>query len=343
MRALAALSVVAAHIGAIGNLPATPFVEPYNGFYGVAGVDVFFVISGFIMIYITRDGARPALFLLARFARIYPLWWAVSLAAAPATLLVLVGYPNEQADYLLRSLFLLPIASDEGKLVLPRVAVGWTLTYELFFYLAFATALVAGHRLLLVKVSAILIAAYAIHFVLPPGAAHALFSNPIYFEFIFGMVIAELYLARLLRWPVIVALVSVAALLLWFSPSDPTVYGGQRVLWWGVPASSALALALMLETNNIRAPRLAVFLGDASYATYLMQYFAVFFLPAILFQWLGPLTPWTWVALVLLVAQVIGCATYILVDRPLHEAARSFIRLLAARSAAVTGASRGIS
>lgn len=326
LRALAAFSVVAAHLGAVGKAPETAFVAPYTGFYGAAGVDVFFVISGFIMMYITRDGLRPAVFLLARFARIYPLWWMVSVAAAPATLLVIVGHSNDSAGHLLRSLFLIPAGSAGGKLVFPVVGVGWTLTYELFFYLAFAGALASGQRLLWAKVSAILLVAYLLHFLLPEGTARAFLSDPIYLEFIFGMIVAEFYLAHRLRIAVVAALATVAAALLWASPSEPDAYVGTRVLWWGIPAAAVLAFALMLERNNVRAPHLAVFLGDASYATYLMQFFAVFLLPASLFQWLGPLTPWTWVAVILIAAQIAGCAVYILVDRPLHDAARSVVR-----------------
>lgn len=336
LRSLAAFSVVAAHLGAVGKLPATAFVEPYNGFYGAAGVDVFFVISGFIMVYITRDDARPALFLLSRFARIYPLWWAISIGAAPATLLIIAGRSIDNADHLLRSLFLFPAGSEGGKLVFPVVGVGWTLTYELFFYLAFAGALATGRQLLWAKVSAILIAAYLLHFLLPAGTARAFLSDPIYLEFIFGMIVAELYFARRLRAPLVAVFVAAAAALLWAAPSAPEDYVSTRVLWWGLPAAAVLTLALMLENKNIRAPRFAVFLGNASYATYLMQYFTVFFLPALLFQWLGPLTPWTWVALILIAAQIIGCVVYILIDRPLHDAARSMIRAFSTRPGTAT-------
>jgi peptidoglycan/LPS O-acetylase OafA/YrhL len=88
LRGIAALLVVIFHVRAqemlaIGGngLAEMPFL---NGFVnnGFAGVDLFFVISGFIMVYVT-DGVRPGIrssldFLFARATRIYPLWWFFS-------------------------------------------------------------------------------------------------------------------------------------------------------------------------------------------------------------------------------------------------------------------------
>lgn len=325
LRAIAALGVVVAHTSILNSILATSFVQKINGYQYVAGVDLFFVISGFIMIYITRDGARPGTFLLARAARIYPLWWVLSLAAAPATVLVLVGYPHEQAGYLVRSLFLLPTSVNaQGELYLPPVGAGWTLIYEMFFYLVFALALATGPRLLSLKASAALLACYGIGFLLPDRSLAKVFlGNAVYLEFIFGMAIAEVYFARRFDWLAVAALIAAATYLRWYPSADNATY---RAIWWGVPSAALLMLALALERLRIRAPQFLAFFGDAAYATYLAQNYTVFVVPIYLYMLLGPLTPWAWVPVIIVVTQAIGCIGYVLLDRPAHNAARRLVR-----------------
>lgn len=326
LRALAAISVVIGHLGALGSRPQTSFVQPYRGIYFVVGVDMFFVISGFIMIYITRGDTHPGRFILARVARIYPLWWAVLVAAVPATLLALIGWQQDQAGYLIRSFFLLPSIDGQGDLAMPAVNLGWTLIYEMFFYLVFAAALATGRRLLVTKVTAVLVLGYALHLALPASAFKAFLGTPVYFEFVLGMAVARLYLDERLDWRAVALLGIVAASIVALGP-DPTIsFLNTRAFWWGIPAAAVLAAALLLETGGLQAPRAAVILGNASYATYLVQFFTLFVWPVAIFAALGPLTPWAWVAALILTTQVLGVIVYFAVDRPLHTAARSLVR-----------------
>ena len=163
LRAVAALLVVGFHIravqaGAIADLTGTtrnfaawPVIE--NGF---AGVDLFFVISGFIMVLVTGSGGRgpgaSGIFLLSRSVRIYPIWWLFA-GAMTAYMLISYGTVNTGSggwtdlantasvpEYLAKSFALIPQERY------PVLAVGWTLVHEMYFYVVFAITLLFARR-----------------------------------------------------------------------------------------------------------------------------------------------------------------------------------------------------
>jgi exopolysaccharide production protein ExoZ len=122
LRAAAALGVLLDHAGRW--LDVAPIVD-----IGAAGVDLFFVISGFIMVYTSErlfgQTGAPQRFLARRIIRIVPLYWTLTAFAA----LVLFGFgPNTLGSYLF-------IPTHRG----PILTVGWTLNYEMMFYSLFAT------------------------------------------------------------------------------------------------------------------------------------------------------------------------------------------------------------
>jgi len=114
---------------------------------GGSGVDLFFVISGFVMVYVTRNhvpsiGATRS-FLWARITRIYPIWWIFALIMPVYFLWAynIPGPPDRLADvdhhwiYVLKSLALLPQSTA------PVLGLGWTLIHEMHFYLVFSVLL----------------------------------------------------------------------------------------------------------------------------------------------------------------------------------------------------------
>ena len=149
LRAVAALAITVAHTQGefVRNL-GLPDTIPSFAIAG-AGVDLFFVISGFVVVYSSEPffGASrgPRVFFFRRCARIIPLYWAVtavtlayvllnyhSLAAAKSSLLAVAA-----------SFVFLPYPQTDG-FVSPLVGVGWTLNYEMFFYMTFAAAVLAS-------------------------------------------------------------------------------------------------------------------------------------------------------------------------------------------------------
>src|SRR5580658_5421280 len=139
LRALAATAVVAYHALQWGS----------GGFdVGRAGVDVFFVISGFIMWRVTsgRD-VTPGAFLWRRVTRVAPLYWLTTLAVLAAAL-VWPGFLPEVRPgwrHLALSLAFIPHLDPRG-LPFPTLPPGWTLDYEALFYLTFAAALAGPRR-----------------------------------------------------------------------------------------------------------------------------------------------------------------------------------------------------
>src|SRR6185437_14170487 len=128
LRAIAALLVVFVHLAVpVAALGVAPF--------GAGGVDLFFVISGFIMVYTTVG--RPisgAEFLGRRIVRIVPLYWLLTLAVFGIALIAptLLQFTTASWGQLLKSLFFIPFAKANGD-VQPVLFLGWTLNYEMFF------------------------------------------------------------------------------------------------------------------------------------------------------------------------------------------------------------------
>jgi len=163
---------------------------------GWAGVDLFFVISGFIMVYVTRETGRSfgdvRKFLTSRITRIYPLWWVCAgimmvyfwvtygIPAAPDR----IAGPNEAAIYAFKSMLLIPQDAP------PILGLGWTLIHEMFFYLIFALILFLPKKYLLPAFIAWAMLTVAGSFLISPVAygrnIPELLASPFSLEFIAG-------------------------------------------------------------------------------------------------------------------------------------------------------------
>ncbi len=164
--------------------------------FGALGVDVFFVISGFVMTYTSsrRNGWRDTLtFLRARAIRIYPIYW---IWTSVMLLLWLGGvarhdlHPPSIWRFILRSYLLLPVW--DGRVYSPLLAQGWTLTFELLFYLAFGIAIAGAWRARTFFVICMLVLAASVAFRLPDGPTRHVLTNWKMLEFVAGMVIADI-------------------------------------------------------------------------------------------------------------------------------------------------------
>ncbi|MBW8881102.1 MAG: acyltransferase, partial [Asticcacaulis sp.] len=170
------------------------------GFNGRFGVDIFFVISGFIMCWIglkafgERNGPRN--FIVDRVTRIVPLYWACTLALVLVTLaLAHFGNPDatDRIDFgVAKSLFFIPYLNDAGK-HRPFLGQGWTLDHEMMFYAVFAACLFLKR---LWGIIAMVVAFAAIYIAgMLPGAPHVvkIWGDPIIFEFLVGFGLCLLY------------------------------------------------------------------------------------------------------------------------------------------------------
>ncbi|HZO92712.1 MAG TPA: acyltransferase [Candidatus Baltobacteraceae bacterium] len=276
LRAIAALMVVVVHVYAVEStyLPGRPWTTPFH-VAGTYGVDLFFVISGTVMVastgawFGTRGAARR--FLERRFWRIYPPYWIVT-AIVLAVYLVAPGATGAHRSAppgVVASFLCLPQRGE------PLLVVGWTLTYELAFYLVFALALCARIRFLPFFVAAWMLAVAAIGAFGPHGAPWVrVLGSPINVEFVFGILIGAAALRGAFVAPRTLLAIALAAIAI---VCVATAYSGREYLeiaWWrpwavGLPMAVLVYASLGLERHGILAPAWLRAQGDASYALYL--------------------------------------------------------------------------
>ncbi|WP_433969684.1 acyltransferase family protein [Tunturiibacter gelidiferens] len=170
---------------------------------GAAGVDIFFVISGFVMAISTigrEHKDHPALsFLERRLIRIFPLYWLVSLVYLLKVTIVR-WYPRFAGSgqhvqtplgYILSSFLLIPYRDSIGN-IQPLLNVGWTLSFEMFFYFLFASALAFRIRVayFLTPIMSILVVAGTLRGAHWP--AILVLTDPILLEFLAGLLLGQL-------------------------------------------------------------------------------------------------------------------------------------------------------
>jgi peptidoglycan/LPS O-acetylase OafA/YrhL/beta-glucanase (GH16 family) len=273
LRAVAALFVLYIHTGVYTQ----KFFWPSARGFGASGVDLFFVISGFIMLVITtRRPLPPRAFLLRRAIRIVPLYWLVTLGI----LVVGLFWPAAMLhnvvafDHVLLSLLFIPHINPLEGSYAPFFKLGWTLNYEVFFYLAFAAFLtIPAMRDRLAALTGAFLAAVALYVAIWPDDPFLhTFCNPIILEFVIGAWVGRLYLEGRLQniAPRAAAGLFVLGLL------GMTVFFDSRDIG-RVPTAGLGAAALMIALLSLEArgrlpirPGL-VLLGDASYSIYLVH------------------------------------------------------------------------
>lgn len=259
LRALAAWSVVVHHYVWVFGAAALPAGAILYDRMRV-GVDVFFVISGLVMA--TTAGSSPRAFVVRRVARIVPVYWLTTALVA----LVIVSVPallprsGYSPGFLAQSLFFVPAQNPSGIGLYPVNTVGWTLNFEAIFYALIALALFVPLRWRWLLVGTGILA-------LQRGLLGSFYTDPIIYEFLLGVVAAQLWRRGAVSGPAwAYGLIAVAALLvIGLMPFDATI----RPLAWGLPCFGLVCACLRLEPY-LRFPLLTR-LGDKSYAVYLLH------------------------------------------------------------------------
>ena len=282
-RGVASLLVVIVHASAMLADPKDYGVLPFGGLFrfGHAGVDFFFVLSGFIITYVHANevGARHRLpaYVWKRFARIYPTYWIVT-AILGAILIFSPTHERteQQLATILTSVFLLPTIET------PILGVAWSLKHEILFYGLFSL-LFLDRRL---GVSALAIWGTLISFNIfmswttgTPyfsGIAGDLIFRIFNIEFFFGIFVAILVVRRSLPYP---RLALAAGTVLFFGNGVLESWGPDYPIEWpprhlAYATGSALALYGLVgaeAAQKIRIPKALLALGTASYSLYLLH------------------------------------------------------------------------
>jgi peptidoglycan/LPS O-acetylase OafA/YrhL len=296
LRGIAALIVVAYHAHALelAGIARASSAEPglIRGLFasGFAGVDLFFVISGFIMVWVTRNArsgpATSAEFLFSRLTRIYPVWWAAAalglaymVMSGGVALIDSSGAPvtpdSPQYQYVLKSFLLIPQQD------FPVLLIGWSLIHEIYFYFIFALILLLPRGWLPfalltwgIGIAAASLLGLSVH---TARDLLTLIVHPMTMEFIFGAVVGLMLTSGLVWRTGVVTLLAtlalVAALGLQGEPTRYTLQWG-RVLEIGLPSAALIYGLAGLDLQGRLAWLVPAFLGGLT-ATLVFQMFAL--------------------------------------------------------------------
>ena len=310
LRAFAALNVVLFHV--IGTSSSYGFEVIFLSLlegWGANGVDVFFVISGFVMLHSQmRVQKNVKSFYLTRLIRIVPIYWTLTSFLICLYWIFPSAFNSLElslewtvSSYLFSSLFFME--------KFPILYQGWTLEWEIYFYLVFGVGLIFRRWSIFVTLVFIIICLTSLYS-----------GNYIAIEFLFGMVIALMYknVQVLPRNGVALMLLGLFFLSLSaFSLIKEAVT--ERILIWGIPSAILVFGALKAKQYD---SKLLNFLGDASYSIYLVQ---VFTIPAFYKVWarVGLSIQTDLLALICVAATAaFGCLIYVFLEKPLTKALR---------------------
>ncbi len=344
LRGIAALMVVFFHSRSyFGDIPDWTRI-------GSRGVDIFFVISGFIMVHATRNFGgdvsalrASAVFLVKRFIRVVPLYWVALLwAAMPYLSAWILASHSMQELYLnftpelesiVKDFMFIPhlsIDEDERGEIFPVLIQGWTLNYEIIFYLVFGGAMVTRQYRIVVASATIggaVLLGQLHHF---RDVIGLFYTSTILLEFLFGMLVYEIYTkTRQLTFSplaiVSLAVVGVLLLAIGSGSNDKVVLGS---------ASAIIVWVFIQMFQGVHIAPLKL-LGDASYSIYLFHLTA-FSLARGIIKYLeikpigyGNIT--VMIMLNIAISIVAGIGVYYLVEKPLLHFFRKGLRGAAAK------------
>ena len=259
LRAIAACAVALAHIH--GDLKYHMGVSLMPAFsVGGVGVDIFFVISGFIMVYVSAPmfGAAggPRIFLLRRICRIAPLYWAATTLYIAIVLWALGRGSLPGFDWALASYLFVPYPG--GNETFPVYSIGWTLNYEMFFYCVFAVVLIWPRRAAVAILAAAFVAWVGLGALVDLPAPMRFLSHAIVLEFVFGALLGLAFiegirLSRLVGRLMIAAAIAILAVqyAVDYLPLLITPIWPPRFVGLGIPALLVVGGAALQEPRPL--------------------------------------------------------------------------------------------
>jgi len=326
LRGISAVMVIFYHAA----IQSTALSGLYAPAFGKFGVDIFFVISGFVMwTGVSGRATSPIVFLKKRFCRIVPLYWSFTLIAAGVALLKpgLLRSTIFNLPHLVASLAFIPWinpAASSAKLVeklTPVVTPGWTLNFEMLFYAMFASILILP-RYLAFPVLALEMA--SLHYVASTIGDQSpiaqFYAQGVMFEFLFGVAVAivNAHYRPSMRFAAATSALLAFAVLLWADLVQPVE---SRWFWLGIPATILVATMVGLE-NAGWMPRMKWLsqIGAGTYSIYLSHVFVIAATRTAI-QMSGAagslMQPLVFVPFAIVASVGIGMAVHYLIEKPL--------------------------
>lgn len=281
-RGIAAMMVVVFHFREV--LPSN-----YNSFLGhfiirgYSGVDLFFVISGFIAYYTVENcdysGEYKGLhYLFKRIAKIIPLYYLFTFMSA--------GHTYDSLYQTLKSLCFIPLGlGREGPIYGgARVGQGWTLNYEFYFYLMVSLSFLFGKFKWVFTIGMILLLIFIPAMILPLPKNYlfegfnfnlpylGLITNPINIEFIIGIAVGFIYSKMKEKggyvWYAVSALIGIGFMMNYY---NPFIYSS-RISAWAIPAALLILSFLKLEKARLlKVPNIMKDIGNRSFSIYIIH------------------------------------------------------------------------
>ena len=297
--------------------------------FWAGGVDIFFVISGFIMFIVGRESfglkGAPLLFLSRRIVRIVPSYWLFTfLMIASITLFSgRVHHSDISLIDVVSSLFFFPHINAYGTYY-PVLSLGWTLNFEFAFYSLYAIALNLQKRLGLGLLSTALCIVGVVGMfapsLMPP---FGFWFNSIVLEFAFGIILAYIYVSdfRVPPWlGLVLAFVGFLLVAIATSYSLDTSALQFRAIWMGLPASLICGGLVLIQ--RVATPRhltnIGVFGGNISFALYLSHPFSMN-ATALIFDKLGWNDPIIFMYVAAATSLMTAAIIYLFFEKPVTE------------------------
>ena len=296
---------------------------------GGCGVNLFFVLSGFVIVWssIKLFDARDGWLIFAerRLVRVVPMYWIATTCKAIGILVAgsMVVHAHLTPWTLVASYLFIP-ARNLDNFFWPILGVGWTLNYEMFFYALFTAALFLRFSVFRFVGIVLVLLSIGSFFTKPWWPWPSFYLNSIVLEFYFGMLIAKLCLGgKHLSASIAVPMMALGwVLLLLPTPLDRT----NLLLSQGVPAAMIIWALASLEDFWPRIPSAIIFLAEASYAIYLFHLLGAQ-LPAVWMAKHHMHHPWLAVVLSVLVSLSLGSIVHQFVERPITNFFRDRLKV----------------
>lgn len=321
LRGVAAYFVVVFHTYGFMSLQPEFSLPDFGG--GMPGVELFFIMSGFIMIHTVRPGETPLQFFAKRLFRIAPIYWVATVAVIVAALNIdwIFADANLAPESILASFAFIPMQNNFGD-YMPILYVGWTLNYEMLFYFVFAMGLFLPRKFLLpfviLAMTAIWLSAYAFG----EGVISAFYGRMIILNFCTGCLLAIIFsrpgfVQKISGFgPVFIASLGAFQFFLFLVfPLPPALVGIATLIILNSVVFGLLSLDLQGRLKEIRFMNE---LGKSSYSAYLLHPFIVPIVGVAVMRFVGTSTV---AILVMFVATfiatvIVATLSYHIIERP---------------------------
>ena len=328
LRGIAAVLVVVHHACQYLSLRGRGTGGLGEFYSGAFGVDIFFVISGFVIIASTpsnRGLSAIGGYLRRRAERVIPMYWIATAALGLSYLIFPSAFTTFQVSFVdfVKSILFIPFQNESGQLR-PVLTQGWTLYYECFFYIAFAIALFAEETKRFAILTYLIFFAYALGSIFIDPKVEWVINSPLILEFLSGALLATWLRKDLeINVPSGLILSGILFSFVWaFSVDTHNEVGWGRVITWGLPAFSIVVCTYKLETTCrfFSRPEWG-FIGDASYSIYLFHGFGITLAGKLLPNFLA-MHPYSNITYLCFSGVLVGVVAHVVIENRINDQLR---------------------